>query len=240
MPPPSEPILAIDHLVKRFGGVTAVDDCSFAVKGGGITGLIGPNGSGKTTTFNVISGLESPDAGSVTFDGTDITRHKPHQVTRLGVGRTFQITRVFPEMTVMENMVVAAPPGDLRAAAGRAIGLLDLIGMGSLRDEFAANLSYGQRKLVEIARVHMRPHRIVLLDEPFAGVNRTLANSLIRYLRAMRDQGVTYLIIDHEMRIIMDLCGYILVMDQGALLVEGAPEVVQEHPEVMAAYFGRE
>jgi ABC-type branched-subunit amino acid transport system ATPase component len=239
---PSEPILAVEGLVKSFGGVRAVNDCSFTVAPGSITGLIGPNGSGKTTTFNLITGLETPEAGRITFEGRDIAGTAPHAITRLGVGRTFQVTRVFAQMTVLENMMVAAPDDDLADATDRAMQLLEMVGLIHLRDEFGASLSYGQNKLVEIARVHMRPnHDLVLLDEPFAGVNRTLAEQLVGYINRMRDEeGVTYLLIDHEMKLVMRLCGHILVMEEGRLLTEGPPEVVQENDDVLAAYFGRE
>lgn len=241
MSAPREPILEVDGLVKSFGGVRAVDECSFTVERNSITGLIGPNGSGKTTTFNLITALERPDAGRIRFEGKRLDGRPPHRITRAGVGRSFQITRVFPEMTVTENMLVAAPEKDLSKAVERAMQLLELIGLVELRDEPGSSLSYGQNKLVEIARVHMRPDsRLVLLDEPFAGVNRTLAERLVNYINHMRDEGVTYLIIDHEMKIIMRLCDFVFVMDHGRLLTQGPPKSVQENPEVLAAYFGRE
>lgn len=236
----AEPILSVDGLVKAFGGVTAVDGCTFDVPTGSIVGLIGPNGSGKTTTFNLISGLEARDAGTVTFEGRRIDGLAPHRITRGGLGRTFQVTRVFPQMTVLENMLVATDQGDeLDDALDRAMHLLQLINLVDLRDELGANLSYGQNKLVEIARVHMRRHRVVLLDEPFAGVNRTLAEQLVTYIEQMQADGITYLIVDHEMQLIMRLCDHVLVMDQGRLLTQGPPAAVQENPEVLAAYFGR-
>lgn len=237
---PAEPLLSVQDAVKSFGGVRAVDGCSFDVAAGSITGLIGPNGSGKTTVFNLVTGLERPEAGTITFDGQSLIGKRPHQITRAGLGRTFQTTRVFPDMTVLENMMVAAPEDDFDASADRAMELLDLVGLQRLREEFGANLSYGQNKLVEIARVHMRPHRMVMLDEPFAGVNRTLAAQLVEYLQRMHAEGVTYLIIDHEMKLIMRLCERILVLDQGRLLTDGSPQEVQDDPAVLAAYFGEE
>jgi neutral amino acid transport system ATP-binding protein len=239
MPMP-DALLSVRDAAKSFGGVTAVDGCTFDVARGSITGLIGPNGSGKTTTFNLITGLEQPDAGEIVFDGESIVGRQPHTITRAGLGRTFQTTRVFPDMTVLENMMVAAPEDDFDASADRAVELLELVGLIELREEFGASLSYGQNKLVEIARVHMRPHTMVMLDEPFAGVNRTLAEQLVDYIRKMHARGITYLIIDHEMKLIMRLCERILVLDQGKLLVEGPPEIVQEDPAVLSAYFGRE
>lgn len=237
---PDEPQLSVQNLVKSFGGVRAVDGCSFDVEQGSITGLIGPNGSGKTTTFNLITGLERLDAGRIFFNGDRLQGKRPYEITRAGLGRSFQTTRVFPDMTVLENMMVAAPEDDFDASADRAVELLELVGLVDLREEFGANLSYGQNKLVEIARVHMRPHRMVLLDEPFAGVNRTLAEQLVAYILRMHAEGLTYLIIDHEMKLVMRLCERILVLDQGRLLTDGPPEAVQGDPEVLAAYFGQE
>jgi branched-chain amino acid transport system ATP-binding protein len=240
MSPPVDALLSVQGAVKSFGGVRAVDGCTFDVAKGSITGLIGPNGSGKTTTFNLITGLERPEEGEIYFEGQPLVGKRPHQITRSGLGRTFQTTRVFPDMTVVENMMVAAPKDNFDDSADRAIELLELVGLIELREEFGGNLSYGQNKLVEIARVHMRPHRMVMLDEPFAGVNRTLAQQLVDYIEKMHARGVTYLIIDHEMKLVMRLCQRILVLDQGKLLVEGLPEVVQNDPAVLSAYFGQE
>lgn len=240
MSPPVDALLSVQGAVKSFGGVRAVDGCTFDVAKGSITGLIGPNGSGKTTTFNLITGLERPEEGEIYFEGQPLVGKRPHQITRSGLGRTFQTTRVFPDMTVVENMMVAAPEDNFDDSADRAIELLALVGLIELREEFGGNLSYGQNKLVEIARVHMRPHRMVMLDEPFAGVNRTLAEQLVDYIEKMHARGVTYLIIDHEMKLVMRLCQRILVLDQGKLLVEGLPEVVQNDPAVLSAYFGQE
>ncbi len=240
MSPPVDALLSVQGAVKSFGGVRAVDGCTFDVAKGSITGLIGPNGSGKTTTFNLITGLERPEEGEIYFEGQPLVGKRPHQITRSGLGRTFQTTRVFPDMTVVENMMVAAPKDNFDDSADRAIELLELVGLIELREEFGGNLSYGQNKLVEIARVHMRPHRMVMLDEPFAGVNRTLAQQLVDYIEKMHARGVTYLIIDHEMKLVMRLCQRILVLDQGKLLVEGLPEVVQKDPAVLSAYFGQE
>lgn len=240
MLPMPDPILSVQGATKSFGGVQAVDGCTFDVVGGSVTGLIGPNGSGKTTTFNLITGLESLDAGEISFDGKSLVGKKPHQVTRSGLGRTFQTTRVFPDMTVVENLMVAAPEDDFDESADRAMELLELVGLIELREEFGGNLSYGQNKLVEITRVHMRPHRMVMLDEPFAGVNRTLAEQLVIYIQKMHARGITYLIIDHEMKLVMRLCERVLVLDQGKLLMDGTPDAVQNDPAVLSAYFGKE
>ncbi len=185
--------------MKRFGGVMAVDGCALSVQRHSLTGLIGPNGSGKTTTFDLITGFLRPDGGRIFFEDKRIDGQRPHQIARSGVGRTFQITRVFPQMTVLENLLVGATGTELRPAAVRALHLLDLVGLGDLRDELCSSLSFGQQKLVEMTRIHMRPQKLVLLDEPFAGVNPTLAETLVDYIEELRKEGTTYVIIDHEM-----------------------------------------
>jgi ABC-type branched-subunit amino acid transport system ATPase component len=234
----SEPILRIDGLLKRFGGVTAVDGCGFQVMRDSMTGLIGPNGSGKTTTFDLITGFQRPDRGTIYFENNRIDGDRPYRIARNGLGRTFQITRVFPQMTVLENLLVGATGTELRSAAARALHLLDLVGLSDLRDEFCSRLSFGQQKLVEMARIHMRPQKLVLLDEPFAGVNPTLTEKLVAYIEELRGEGTTYLIIDHEMKLIMRICDRILVLDQGKLLTEGSPEEVQTNSQVLSSYFG--
>jgi ABC-type branched-subunit amino acid transport system ATPase component len=231
-------ILRTEGLLKRFGGVTAVDGCGFEVTRHSMTGLIGPNGSGKTTTFDLITGFEKPDDGKVYFEDSRIDGQRPYRIARGGLGRTFQITRVFPQMTVLENLLVGATGTELPAAASRALLLLDLVGLSDLRDEPCSSLSFGQQKLVEMARIHMRPQKLVLLDEPFAGVNPTLAERLVAYIQELRGEGTTYVIIDHEMKLIMRICDRVLVLDQGKLLTEGSPEEVQSDSRVLASYFG--
>lgn len=240
MPLHHDPLLRVEHLTKCFGGVTAVNHCSFELTPHRVTGVIGPNGSGKTTTFNLISGLEKPDDGSIVFDGEPLERLTPHAISARGIGRTFQITRVFPAMTVMENLVVACPDAESEEAVERAMGLLELVGLADLADEFGGNLSYGQSKLVEMSRVHMpADHRLILLDEPFAGVNRTLAETLLGYLRRMRDEkGMTYAVIDHEMKLLLDLSDHVIVMDHGQVLTDGPPDAVRDDERVLEAYFG--
>jgi ABC-type branched-subunit amino acid transport system ATPase component len=231
-------ILEIRGLTKRFGGVTAVDRCSLALSPGKIYGLIGPNGSGKTTLFNCITGLLRRDGGEIYFKAERIDGLKSHQVARRGIGRTFQITRIFPELTALENLLaVARAPHD--AARRRAQELLAFVTLDRLRDEFAGNLSYGQQKLLEFVRMLMTDPELILLDEPAAGVNRTLLNELLAAISSQRAQGKTILIVEHDMKVVMGLCETVFVLDHGEKIAEGAPGVIQSNESVIEAYFGR-
>jgi ABC-type branched-subunit amino acid transport system ATPase component len=231
-------ILEVRGLTKRFGGVTAVDHCSLALSPGKIYGLIGPNGSGKSTLFNCITGLLQRDEGEVYYKSRRIDGLKPYEVARCGIGRTFQITRVFPELTALENLLaVASGPGD--AARRRAEELLAFVTLDRLRDEFAGNLSYGQQKLLEFVRMLMTDPELILLDEPAAGVNRTLLNELLAATTSLRDQGKTILIVEHDMKVVMGLCEAVFVLDYGKKIAEGAPGVIQSNESVIEAYFGR-
>jgi neutral amino acid transport system ATP-binding protein len=220
--------------------VRAVDGCSFVVPRATISGLIGPNGSGKTTTFNLLTGVLTPDAGQVFYDGADIAGLKPHQVFRRGITRTFQITRVFREMTVFENMLsvtgLAVPD---RIARARAQELLALVNLTSLRAEYGGRLSYGQQKLLEFARALMTDPDVILLDEPAAGVNRTLLQHLLDHIHRLQGQGKTILIVEHDMNVIMNHCERIFVMDGGVTIAEGPPAKIQRDERVIEAYFGR-
>jgi branched-chain amino acid transport system ATP-binding protein len=231
-------ILQVKNLVKRFGGVTAVNRVSLALEAGKIYGLIGPNGSGKTTLFNCITGIERTDSGAVGFKGRRIDGLKPHQIFHRGIGRTFQIIRVFPELTALENLLVVAS-GDYDHVRQRAEELLRFVKLERLGDEYAGNLSYGQQKLVEFIRVLMTDPELILLDEPAAGVNRTLLNELLDAVRALRDRGKTIFLVEHDMKVVMGLCETVFVLDHGEKLAEGPPGVIQSDERVIEAYFGR-
>jgi branched-chain amino acid transport system ATP-binding protein len=220
--------------------VRAVDGCSFAVPRGKISGLIGPNGSGKTTTFNLLTGVVQPDGGQVLYRGADIAGLKPFQVFRLGITRTFQVTRVFREMTVFENMLsvtgLDVRDGEARA---RAEALLSLVNLTPLRGEYGGRLSYGQQKLLEFARALMTDPDLILLDEPAAGVNRTLLQHLLDHIHRLQEGGKTILIVEHDMNVIMNHCERIFVMDGGVKIAEGAPAEIRDDERVIDAYFGR-
>jgi branched-chain amino acid transport system ATP-binding protein len=249
-------ILDVSELVKQFGGNRAVDGASFTVATGSITGLIGPNGAGKTTCFNCISGFLKPDAGSVTFDGADITRMPPHKIVRRGLARTFQIPQELAAMTVLENLLLVPAeqsgervwetwlrPGRIakeeRANVARARQVLELVDLAGLAYEYAGNLSGGQRKLLELARALVASPKLVLLDEPSAGVNPTLARRLVDDIRAIRtDLNGTFLVIGHDMDLVARLCDPVIVMTNGSVLIEGPPDVVLADAEVQEAYLG--
>ena len=233
-----EPILAVDRVVKRFGGVTAVNGVSLSLEAGHIYGLIGPNGSGKTTLFNCITGVERIDEGQIRFNGRRLDGLKPHRVVHAGIGRTFQVIRVFPELTALENLLVVTT-NDYAAARARAQELLAFVKLERLAGEFAGNLSYGQQKLVEFVRVLMTDPELILLDETAAGVNRTLLNDLLDAVRALRDRGKTILLVEHDMKMVMGLCETVFVLDHGEKLAEGPPGIIQTDERVIEAYFGR-
>jgi ABC-type branched-subunit amino acid transport system ATPase component len=211
---------------------------SFVLERGRIYGLIGPNGSGKTTLFNCITGVERLDAGQVVVDGERVEGLAPWQIARRGVGRTFQVIRVFPELTALENLLVVTT-GPHAAARARARELLAFVKLEGLADEYAGNLSYGQQKLVEFVRMLMRDPSLILLDEPAAGVNRTLLNDLLDAVRRLRDGGKTVLLVEHDMKVVMGLCQTVFVLDHGEKIAEGPPGAIQRDERVIEAYFGR-
>jgi len=232
--------LEVRDLRKAFGGVQAVAGCSFTVPRGQICGLIGPNGSGKTTTFNLLTGVVEPDSGAVIYGGEDIAGLKPFQIFARGITRTFQITRVFREMTVLENMLSVtglAMPG--RRARERAEELLALVNLTHLRAEYGGRLSYGQQKLLEFARALMTDPDLILLDEPAAGVNRTLLQHLLEHIHRLHEAGKTIVIVEHDMHVIMNHCQRIFVLDYGVKIAEGPPDAIQGDERVIDAYFGR-
>jgi branched-chain amino acid transport system ATP-binding protein len=233
-------VLEARDLRKSFGGVRAVDGCSFAVQRGTISGLIGPNGSGKTTTFNLLTGLAQPDQGRVLYKGQDIAGLKPYQVFRKGITRTFQVTRIFREMTVLENMLSVTGLGvPDRVARDRAEELIAYVNLTHLRSQYGGRLSYGQQKLLEFARALMTRPDVILLDEPAAGVNRTLLQQLLAQIHRLHEAGTTILIVEHDMNVIMNHCEWVFVMDHGVKIAEGTPTAIQRDERVIEAYFGR-
>ncbi|MCD6030294.1 MAG: transporter related protein [Thermomicrobiales bacterium] len=252
----AEPILTVGEVSKRFGGVVAVNEASFDVAPGSITGLIGPNGAGKTTMFNCISGFLRPERGAIQFDGWRCDGRPPHALAAAGLVRTFQIPRVLTRMTVLENMMLAGTdqPGEGLGAAlyrprhlahrerevrEQARELLDLIRLSRLANDYAGTLSGGQRKLLEFGRALMTQPRMVLLDEPMAGVAPTLAIQLLEHIIDLRaTRGTTILVIEHDMEAVMAISDRIVVMDEGAVIAEGLPEEIQRNERVIEAYLG--
>ena len=240
-------LLTVTDLHKSFGGIRAVDGATFEVAEGTITSLIGPNGAGKTTAFNTINGILNADHGSILFDGTELIGRRPNQITRMGVSRTFQVTRTLPDLTVMENMVLASPATGIRALMGarmlhaeqeRAMGLLEFVGIDRLAWAQAADLSYGQRKLLEFAAVMMCDPRLVLLDEPAGGVNPALLEQIIERIQVLQSQGVTFLLVEHNMDLVMRLSDSVIVMAHGQVIMQDTPDVVRADPRVLDAYLG--
>lgn len=240
-------LLEAHAVSKAFGGIQALNTCDISVEQGSITGLIGPNGSGKTTLFNVITGYEQADSGQVLFNGSDISRYKPDKIFGLGIGRTFQLTRIFSRLTVTENMHVAIRRKGLSSLFGgwsasgeheRVLRLLDFVGLTHLKDKPGGSLSYGQRKLLELAFILVAEPRVVLLDEPAGGINPTLIGQLGERIRQLNKQGVTFLIVEHNMEFVMGLCDKVMVMHRGSKLAEGTPAQVRANPAVLEAYLG--
>lgn len=244
-------LIEVDRVWKSFGGLQALRECSLEVREGSITGVIGPNGSGKTTLFNVMTGYERASEGEIRFAQKPITQASPERVFRLGMGRTFQITRLFFRLSALENMLVATQrrEGWLRSVARRAgsaaerrraLELLDFVGLARFADSPAGNLSYGQRKLLELASLLVADPAVLLLDEPTAGVNPVLIEQLAERIRELNRQGKTFLLVEHNLEFVMGLCHRVTVLHQGRDLISDAPDVVRTHPSVLDAYLGGE
>ncbi|WP_440997369.1 ABC transporter ATP-binding protein [Arhodomonas sp. SL1] len=254
--PSAKPLLEVTGLLRDFGGLRALDGADLEVHEGTITGLIGPNGAGKTTLFNVVTGFHAAQGGRVILDGHDITNLPPHRIFRHGLCRTFQIPREHESLSVLENLMLVPTdqvgeqlisawlrPGAVRRQEReireKALEVLEFVELGHVRDEYARNLSGGQKKLLELARTLMTDPRLVLLDEPGAGVNPTLMRRLTENIRTLnRERGITFLVIEHDMDMIMSLCDPVIVMSEGRQLMTGSPEEVRNDPRVLEAYLG--
>jgi neutral amino acid transport system ATP-binding protein len=248
-----EPFLSVRGVTRYYGGVRAVDHASFEAQRGRVTGVIGPNGAGKSTLIGIIGGQIKAAAGSINFEGAEVIGEPPHKIARRGIIRTFQLSAEFSHLTVLENLLVAAPEqkGEslLGAELGRAYwghsqdalvsearGVLDRFGMESKESELAGNLSGGQKRLLEIMRALMSRPKLLLLDEPFAGVNPTLARSIEHHLLALRDEGLSMIMVEHELGVVERLCDPVLVMARGMVIAEGSMRDVRARQEVLDAY----
>ena len=240
-------LLDVEGLSKRFGGVTAVSECSLALQPGSITALIGPNGSGKTTVFNLITGFIARDSGEVRFKGQSIAGLGPDRIYALGIGRTFQLARIFPRLTALENMLVPVRRAGLRGLfsrgqwkdeRARAMDLLEFMEISHVADALGGSLSYGQRKLLELAAVMMAQPQLVLLDEPAGGVNPALLDRIAEHIRQLNDAGVAFLLVEHNMPFVMGLCEEVIVLHRGGVIARGTPAEVRGNAAVLDAYLG--
>lgn len=244
-------ILEIKHLVKKFGGLTAVNHCNFGIEKNSITALIGPNGAGKSTMFDLITGLSRQDSGEILFNEKQIGHFPTYKRAHLGITRTFQAIRVFPELTALENIMLALPENDeallsifkpfkkhQRQLKEKAFKLLNQINLHEKAHVKANRLSYGQQKLLEIMRAVATDAQLFLLDEPAAGVNRTMLHSIVSIIKRLHNEGKTIIIVEHDMGFIMSLSQHVIVMDYGKEIAQGTPEEIQNNPKVLEAYLG--
>ena len=254
--PKPDPILVVDGVKRTFGGLTAVDVEHMEVQRGAITALIGPNGAGKTTLFNLLTGFDKPDAGSWQLDGRQVAGTPAYKVARIGMVRTFQLTKSLALLSVMENMKLGATGqrgehflpalarpiwrSQEKEIEARAEELLTRFKLDRMRDEFAGSLSGGQRKLLEMARALMVQPNLVMLDEPMAGVNPALTQSLLGHIKALRDEGMTVVFVEHDMDVVYDISDWVIVLGNGSVIAEGPPSVIGTNPVVIDAYLGRQ
>ncbi len=235
------------ELTKAFGGVTALDGATVTFRHGKVNALIGPNGSGKTTFFNCVTGMIKPDSGRASYRGEDITGRAPHRIARAGIGRSFQLCRIFPRMTVLDNLLVAVRAAGLTSRLrssrdpeemDRARGWLARVGIEHLERTEARNLSYGQQKLLELAGVLMGDPETILLDEPAGGVNPALLDRIATLVRQLNEEGRTFLVVEHNMELVMSLSDHVIVFDRGRPIAEGPPDTIKSDPRVLEAYLG--
>lgn len=235
-------LLKVENITKRFGGLVAVNDLSLHVEKGEILGLIGPNGAGKTTAFNMISGVYKPNEGQVFFDGDDITGLRPDQVCKLGLARTFQVVKPFPQLSVLDNVMVGAynRTGNNLVARNKAMEIIDFLGMGDTVDQLAGSLSVAGRKRLEIAKVYATDPKMILLDEAMAGLRPKETDEIIELVRQISQQGIALLLVEHVMKVIMSLADRIVVIHHGVKIAEGEPQQVVQDKAVIDAYLGEE
>lgn len=244
-------MLEVKNLKKHFGGVKAVDGCSFSVRERTITALIGPNGAGKSTVFNLISGILKADSGKILFEGKDITNSSPEKISNLGTSRLFQQTRLFNDLTVKENLLISLDTEDTKfwknlaglnkttpEKEGKISDILRLVSMEKFESKFARDLSYGQKRLVELARTILNPHKLLMLDEPVAGVNPRLRKEIARIFFNLKKHGETILLIEHDMNFTLSVADQVIVMDDGKVIAEGKPKEIRNNPKVLEAYLG--
>ena len=230
----SSGIMQIKNITKRFGGLTALDSCSLSIEEGIITAIIGPNGAGKTTLFNIISGLMRADSGSIVFGNSDLTELEPHQIANLGISRTFQQTRLFKNLTIRDNLVLAKEASD-----DKLLPMLQKLNIKKPLSTIVSDLSYGQQRLVELTRALLLPHSLLLLDEPTAGVNQAVREEIKTILQQFRKEGRTITFVEHDMDFVMDISDEIIVLNEGRVLARGKPATIRKNPKVLEAYLGK-
>ena len=232
-------VLEVSELRRAFGGIQAVDGVTFDVQPQEVVGIIGPNGSGKSTLFNLVTGVYRPDGGTIRLLGSDISRMAPHRIARAGLGRTFQIPGLFVNMTVRQNLLTAAVHGDWKAAPERADAVLEQLDITHVADDLAGSLSGGQQRLLEFGRVLMQDPRLILLDEVTAGVHPRLREIILGAIRRLREDGRTFVVIEHDMELVRTICERVIVMDAGQIVAQGPFDAVANDPHVVEAYLGR-